>query len=236
MKLLSIGVDAKTVKGEKRGYLTGVMYLAPVSEAGIGNVCPMASNGCATACLFTAGRGRYNSVRQARINRTHLFFNDRPAFMEKLIGEIEALERKAKKLGMKPCVRLNGTSDIQWERIKYKGKTIFQHFPSMKFYDYTKIPARFSRGELPKNYNLTFSRSESNVEYVKQIIKNHVKVNVAVVFNKLPKTYLGRKVFDADQTDLRFLDPKGVIVGLKAKGKARHDKSGFVVDAERIAA
>ena len=232
--LISVDTNAKTVKGQKVGYMTGITYLAPFKEAGRGNVCPMASAGCAKACLFTAGRGRFDNVRNARINRTHFYFDKNAEFFAQLVKEISALVRKAKKNNMIPCVRLNGTSDLQWEHKKFthegERKTIFDVFPDVQFYDYTKIAKRVFSDKLPKNYDLTFSRSEENDETVLDVIRR-TNVNVAVVFKgDLPKTYKGREVIDADGSDLRFLDQKGVICGLKAKGDGKKDETGFVVE------
>jgi hypothetical protein len=229
--LLSVGADAKTVKGEDAMYITGILYLAPAREAGIGNMCPMASKGCATACLFTAGRGRFTNVKKARVDKTLLFHRNRELFMECLIYDIEQLIRRAAKAGMTPCVRLNGTSDVQWERQLVDGKCIMDWFPDVQFYDYTKIWTRFSRN-LPTNLHLTFSRSESNQDKVEWVIANHPHVNIAAVFaDTLPETWCGRPVISGDEDDVRFNDPKGVIVGLKAKGQAKNDTSGFVVQA-----
>lgn len=234
-RLLTIE-NAKTVKGEKLGYLTGILYLAPAFESvpfGGKDLCPFASKGCAAACLFTAGRGRFKEIREARIAKTLYYFKHRREFMEDLVLSIARVVRKAKRLGYLPVVRLNGTSDIAWESIKHEGRTIFEHFPNVQFMDYSKIPARakrFHAGNLPPNYHLTFSRSESNAETVADIVAN-TKTNVAVVFDSktLPATYLGREVINGDEHDLRFTDKQGVIVGLSAKGKAKKDGSGFVV-------
>ena len=149
--------------------------------------------------------------------------------MLSLIYDIESLVESCKRSGQIPAIRLNGTSDIIWEKQTFQGRTLFDLFPDVQFYDYTKIWTRFNR-TLPDNYHLTFSRSESNEDKVDWIIANHPKVNIAVVFaNKLPKKYKGRKVIDADQHDLRFLDKPGVICGLDAKGDGKKDTSGFVV-------
>ena len=160
MKLLSIDTNAKTSKNTEYGYLTGILYLAPYKLSGV-NLCPMAEKaGCVNGCLYTAGRGVFNNVQQARLNRSKLFNSDQNAFMRQLVDEIGELSRKAKKLGIKAAVRLNGTSDIQWEKIKFKwfnkDQTIFDIFPNVQFYDYTKIP---NRSNLPDNYDLTFSYS-----------------------------------------------------------------------------
>lgn len=234
MQLLTQG-DAKTSKGEAAGYLTGILYLAPFNLSGR-NVCPHASEGCAAACLFSAGMGAFANVQDARIAKTKAFFRDPKAFVETLAQDIEALKRKAARLGLSPCVRLNGTSDLPWENLGGQlGVCLMRRFPEIAFYDYTKNPARvraWLEGRMPANYSLTFSRSECNGETALELAK--AGANVAAVFatkkgSKLPKSWAGRPVIDGDVNDLRFLDPKGRIVGLRAKGKAKQDESGFVV-------
>lgn len=220
MKLLTVN-NRKTIKGQVLGYLTGILHLAPFNLSGR-NVCPFASMGCAKACLNTAGFGRYKNVQDARIDRTRLYWDNKAGFLALLSLEIRALERKAARDGMKLAIRLNGTSDISWEKTG-----IMEQFPAIQFYDYTKVPNRLIKSELPANYHLTFSRSESNGAIAELIAK--MGHNVAVVFKELPATYFGKKVISGDDTDLRFLDPKGVIIGLTAKGRAKWDKSGFVV-------
>lgn len=221
MKLLSISNDSKTSKGEKIGYLTGVMYFSPVNISGF-NVCPMASAGCKKACLYSAGRGRFNNVQTARINRTKYYFNDRAGFMLQLEKELKALIKKADKLELVPAVRLNGTSDI----LGNEYIELMRNYINVQFYDYTKVHNRFYK-DLPDNYYLTFSRSETNEEEALKIL--NLGFNVAVVFDQLPDTYKGFKVIDGDLSDVRFLDKKGVIVGLKAKGEAKKDTTGFTV-------
>lgn len=227
-KILGIDTNAKTVKGQKMGFLTGICYLAPSDESGVMNTCPNASAGCRAACLFSAGRGAMSNVRNPRIAKTVDFFENRVAWLARLEKEISALVRKAAKDGKTPCVRLNGTSDIAWEETGIMGL-----FPNVQFYDYTKNWKRamaFANGELPSNYHLTFSRSESNEKRVQEVLSAG-KVNVAVVFRKtLPSTFYGRPVVNGDESDLRFLDPAGVVVGLVDKGKAKKDSSGFVVE------
>jgi hypothetical protein len=218
------------------GYLTAIMYLAPADLSGW-NVCQFASLGCTGGCLNTAGRGRFDNVQQARINRTKLFFEDRQAFMDKLYLEIHAHVRKATRLGLKPAVRLNGTSDIPWERLAGADINIMGLFPNVQFYDYTKYPYHKRPSEsLPANYHLTFSRSETTSG--EDMATNlHNGRNVAVVFHPPQPTNVRRvlgltswaRVINGDAHDMRFLDPVGVIVGLKAKGRARKDTSGFVV-------
>jgi len=105
MKLLSIGHDAKTVKGESQAFITGIMYLAPARTSCVCNVCPWSTPGCRAACLNSAGRGRFAKTQAARIARTRLWHTDRVAFMTQLVREIEALVRKAARQNMTPCVR-----------------------------------------------------------------------------------------------------------------------------------
>lgn len=220
MKLLG-KANTKTMKGEKYGYLTYILHLAPFNLSGY-NVCPKASNGCASACLNTAGMGIFSNVQKARKEKTLWYFLRRASFFQQLIKDIESAERKAHKLGLKLCIRLNGTSDLPMLALK-----MAEMFPTIQFYDYTKIAKTFNR-KLPKNYHLTFSRSETNENEVLNILSKGF--NVAVVFaNKLPEKYLGYDVISGDDSDLRFLDAKNVIVGLTTKGKAKKDTSGFVV-------
>ena len=230
MNLLTLG-NTKTLKGESLGYLTGILHLSPATLSGVANVCPKASAGCKAACLNTAGRGGMfrkgettNAVQKARVRRTQMLFNERDAFMSLLVLDIRKLCKQAAKLNMVPAVRLNGTSDLRWE-VWPVGMfvNIFAMFPDVQFYDYTKIP---NRRDLPENYHLTFSLSESNdTEALAQLERG---VNVAVVFKTLPAMFMDRPVISGDTTDLRFLDPKNVIVGLTAKGRAKQDVSGFV--------
>lgn len=233
MKLLNSG-NNKTIKGEKKGFRTFGIHLAPSKLSGF-NTCHWASKGCSMACLNTAGRGIMKNVQEARINKTKFLFQDREAFMAQLHKEITAGVKKAQKNDKTPCVRLNLTSDIPWEakQFFFEGKSIFDHFPDVAFYDYTKGSIRmhkFLDGKMPKNYHLTFSRSEETSEdRMRRILGKGG--NVAVVFRgKLPKAWEGMQVVDGDDTDLRFLDPKGVIVGLVEKGLAKKDKTGFVVE------
>jgi hypothetical protein len=223
MKLLTIG-NTKTVKGEALGYMTFIMHLAPSTLSGY-NTCPMASAGCAAACLNTAGRGRFTAIQEARIRKTKWFFEDRESFMAQLVKDIQAAIRKADREQMIPVFRLNGTSDIRWETVPVAGfRNIMSMFPNVQFYDYTKLT---NRKNIPSNYHLTFSRSESNDAYVTTMMNRGF--NVAIVFDVLPETYNGVKVIDGTETDLRFLDDKNVIVGLIAKGKAKKDNSGFTI-------
>lgn len=214
--------NAKTVKGELLGWRTAILYLAPHKLSG-NNVCEAASPGCIASCLYSAGRGAMKYVQEARMRKTRAFFENKEAFIAQLHREIESEVKSAKAAGFSLCVRLNGTSDIRWEEYG-----IIQAFPDVQFYDYTKIIQRVLDSRL-ENYDLTFSLNENNEKYAYQALA--AGKNVAAVFPSLdfPKTYLGAKVISGDNHDLRFLDEKGCVVGLKAKGKARHDKMGFVL-------
>jgi hypothetical protein len=224
--LLSVDTNAKTVKGQKRGFMTGILYLAPDRISGLFNACPNASNGCRNLCLYYAGRGAFNSVQKARTAKTVFYVKDRESFLATLTENVASVIRKAKAKKMHPVIRLNGTSDIGWERY-----TVIQAFKTTRFYDYTKNYDRmmaFLDGKLPSNYSLTFSRSETNETQCLDVLSRGG--NVAVVFRKaLPTHWNGFPVINGDENDLRFLDPKGVVVGLTAKGKAKTDTSGFVV-------
>jgi hypothetical protein len=229
MKLLSIG-NPKILKGMKQGYMTYILHLAPADVSGY-NTCPKATAGCKTACLNTAGRGGMfkkgettNVIQQARIRKTKFFFEDRENFLATLKDDIRKAIKQSEKKGLIPVFRLNGTSDIAWE--KYG---VIQEFPNVQFYDYTKILGRKVNGLA--NYQLTFSAADGNDLDVRRAIKEGY--NVATVFGikksqPMPETYEGMPVFNGDDSDLRFLDPKGVVVGLYAKGKAKKDTSGFV--------
>jgi hypothetical protein len=222
----------KTKKSETVDWTGSILYLTPHKAGGHGNVCPFASNGCVKTCLFSAGRGVMAPVIKGRLRKTNFFFENKPLFFETMKKEIEALERKATKEGKRAFVRLNGTSDIRWENFKpYDGKNVFEQFPNVQFYDYTKdIKKALNAKNNIKNYHVTFSRSEKNENEVKLALENGI--NVAVVFGgkDYPKEFLGRPVIDGDKTDMRFLEGyQGAIVALYAKGKARYDDSGFVV-------
>ena len=236
MKLLTMGnSSAKLAKGQgEQGYITAVMYLKPASSSGLGvNLCPAASAGCKAGCLNTAGRGApwmvnaagINTVQTARQARTALYVNDRSAFMSQLVGEITAFQKKARKKGMLPAIRLNGTSDIDWT-------SVYIAFPDIQFYEYTKRPDMAMQISQLPNVSVTFSLSEVNERIAIRMLGKGI--NVAAVFGTkrgrgLPQEYLGAKVIDGDKTDNRFLDPiGGVVVGLRAKGKAIKDASGFV--------
>jgi hypothetical protein len=230
--------NPKTVKGMKKGFWTFILHLLPADLSGR-NVCANATPGCKAACLNTAGRGGIlkpgeitNSIQLARLRRTERWFDDRTAFIADLVRDIRKARAIAERHGFVPVFRLNGTSDIRWELASFEGrKLIGDVFADLQFYDYTKLTNR--RG-VPSNYHLTFSAADGNDADVLAAIAQGL--NVAVVFRDkatvaryVASGYAGRPVFVGDESDLRFTDPAG-ICALYAKGKARHDTSGFVRD------
>lgn len=235
MKLLSTA-NPKVLKGMSQGYNTYILHLSPANLSGY-ETCAKRTAGCTAACLNTAGHGGMfkkgettNMVQEARKRRTRLFFENRAEFFAILVREIQNAIKYSQKKGMIPVFRLNGTSDLAFEKYEVAdGKNIFQMFPDVQFYDYTKILGR-KVSHIP-NYHLTFSAADGNDKDVTKAIA--AGMNVATVFGvkksqPLPETYEGRSVFNGDESDLRFLDPKGVVVGLYAKGRAKKDTSGFV--------
>lgn len=238
--LLNSGGDAKTKKGVKLGWKTYIMYLSPFTDNSKGvNICSHASTGCAAACLVGSGRGGFStSVQKGRRNKTEFFLHNREAFFTKLYQELTSISKKHK--GEKIAIRLNGTSDLPFERFKIKdGKNLMELFPDLTFYDYTKNYLRFNR-ELPKNYSLVFSRSETNHEKSIEMLKRGI--SVAFVFDAPPKKFEGFNVVDGDETDLTFLQKKGVIIGLKyknltSKGSDNEEvyRSGFAIRTKKVA-
>lgn len=214
--------NTKTLKGEKRGWLTGILHLAPAFTSGVLDTCPKSTAGCRASCLNTAGRGAFNTVQAARARKTRLLYANRMLFLAELCKAVRRFQRKAEKRGMRLAIRPNGTSDLRW-----LGYEVARRFPDVQVYDYTKLPVPFHRAVVPKNYHLTFSLSENNTPEAERALAEGY--NVAVVFDTLPETFMGRKVVSGDETDLRFLDPSGVVIGLTAKGKAKKDATGFVV-------
>ena len=229
--LIGVGNNAKTVKGDGSEYVTAIMYLKPyktVYQGKVRNLCAMADTAkCHEPCLNEAGRGQMNVVQRGRERKTILYFSDRIGFMDSLINDLTVFSRRQRKHGIQPCARLDGTSDTGM------GAKIATQFPEIQFYDYTKVIKRAYQ-DRPSNYHITLSYSEADPDYAEQVLQavRDTGVNAAVVFrHKLPETFKGLPVVDGDKDDLRFLDPKGVIVGLIAKGKkAKADTSGFVID------
>jgi len=204
--------NTKIMKGRDKGYIIFGCHLLP------GKLCKRASSGCLKSCLNYSGMGAIKNVQFARARKTAFFWNDLFGFIDQLHSEIDKAVKKAKKLNLTPAFRLNLTSDIPWECYG-----VPQNWSNVQFFDYSKYHDR----HLPDNYHLTFSKSESNDKLAKQWLARGG--NVAVVFDNVPEEHWGYQVVNGDEDDLRFLDPDNVIVGLKAKGKAKKDKTGFVV-------
>jgi len=231
-KLLSTA-NPKIQKGTKLGYLSFILHLAPSTLSGR-NTCPKATPGCIASCLNTAGRGGMfkrgettNTIQKARIRKTRYFYEQRQDFMLDLKKDIEKAIKLAAKMNLIPVFRLNGTSDLSWEKYDMlPGLNVFECFPQVQFYDYTKVLGRKVKGIA--NYHLTFSKAENNDSDVAEALLQGM--SVVAVYDKVPAG-----VPSADETDLRFLDPKGVMLGLKAKGKAKKDYSGFVIRLTEVA-
>ena len=225
--------NTKIQKNLLQGYLTTGIHFAPAKVSGF-DVCSHSSAGCREACLNWAGRGQQNKVQKARVEKTTRFLKNIKVELQLLCKEVEKHIKKAKKQGLIPCFRFNLTSDIPFEKLKLpNGNNLFQQFPDVQFYDYTKNASRMNLN-IP-NYHLTFSRSEEHLNQLQALQLMKQGKNVAVVFSTkkghaLPESWQGLQVIDGDVDDLRILDPKGCIVGLRAKGsKGKADKTGFVV-------
>jgi hypothetical protein len=241
MKLLTLET-AKTAKTEKLGILTGVLFLSPHKESGCMNTCPYA-DGCQTTCLNTSGRLKFDGAKAARVRRTTWFKNDRPGFLTALRADIEALIRKAVRENKDPAVRLNGLSDLRWEKID---PDLFNDFPEVMFYDYTKDRTRYleylgaiNSGDMVDanpdwqwfaNYHLTFSAGSNTTDgEILEILEQGG--TVAMVFHDIPKFYnCGTTcvLIDGDTHDARWKDPPSVIIGLKAKGAAKKSTGQFI--------
>lgn len=242
MKLHLLTVDSpKTRKGESLGILTGILYMAPSDESGF-NVCPMAlkrddvadgvRSACSRSCLTFAGKGNMPAVRAARVRRTRLYFEDRHAFEWQVWADIVALQARVVREGWSGLViRLDGTSDLGL------AAHFAPSFPSVQFVDYTKVikraRAQYDDPTHPTNWHITFSASETTSDnLLRGLLDNGVNVSVVFAGKTLPFQHIGWPVIDGDVTDLRHLDPRGVIVGLRMKGvsnafKAAGAASGF---------
>ena len=248
----------KAVKALAYGYLNAIHYMAPSDLSGV-NLCPKATPICKWLCLgWNSGQASMvkdlehdtNSVRQSRIDKAKRFMADRQAYMRDVALSIAAAWRKAGLMGLKLCVRMNGSTDIAWEGIGIevgavlaaqlarillrtvtpgRYRNLMGLFSDIQFIDYTKVASRLQRA-LPVNYHLTLSRTEDNDAEVCAAIRRGQ--NVAVVFEQMPDAWHGMPVIDGTKHDLRHLDPRGVIVGLTPLGsRAKRDASGFVVRA-----
>ena len=237
-----VNVSAKIIKNMKvSNNITYSIYLAPAMVSGY-NVCPNSTPECRLGCLATSGRAGMDilsgkgMVERARIKKTKLFHEHNDFFMDWLYAELRLAKAKAERNGFNFSVRLNATSDIDWQNVKRDNKNVFDVFPDVNFYDYTKNPTKFF--DKPENYHLTFSYSGHNVKMCEKLLNRGF--NIATVFNvkresDLPKTFMGYDVINGDLTDFRPNDEKGIIVGLKWKqiaNKENNDKiknSIFVV-------
>jgi hypothetical protein len=232
INLLSQGnTNSKTAKNSLK---TFILYLSPynLNSKGI-NICPKASKGCAAACLYSAGRGAFSNVQKARQNKTEYYLRNKQGFILNLSNQIMKEYSKAKKGNYKIAFRLNGTSDIDFIYLlnKYANLDIATLKDFAVFYDYTKILGKAKKYINHPNYTVTFSRAEDNNEDADEAIK--LGINVAAVFSgDLPQRYKGAKVLDGDASDLVMIYNKGIVLGLKAKGKAKKDNSGFVINTE----
>lgn len=227
-KLLAVNSDAKTVRGLDKGFLTGILYLSAADTLGFVNLCTRAG-ACKAGCLVSAGRGAFDSVWDGRARKTLLLVNDRAEFLRRLRADIFTLIRDATAQGKIPCLRLNGTSDLPWLALQMS-----HEFPEMQFYDYSKLQHPWTR--VRANYHITQSFDPVTVPWSECKDALDHGINVAVVFRTpkgkpLPQSWNGIRVVDGDLSDLRFLDDRGVIVGVRAKGKAKQDTTGFVVCA-----
>jgi hypothetical protein len=168
-----------------------------------------------------------NVIQRARIRKTQYFFNNRAEFMADLANDIKKAIRFAERKGLTPVFRLNGTSDLSWEKYTVvEGFNIFELFPQVQFYDYTKVLGR--KVKHLENYHLTFSKADGNDADVAEALLQGM--SVVAVYDRIPAG-----VPSADETDLRFLDPRGIMLGLKAKGRAKKDYSGFVIRLTEVA-
>jgi hypothetical protein len=248
-KLFNVDNNAKTIKGQKYGFKTLVLYMAPYKLSGV-NLCSMADIAqCHKACLNTAGNPVYAEMkRKGRLNKALYYLNARDQFINQLVREIILNQSKAKAEGFEILVRLNGTTDIRWENESFnldaknakvlgvqqkQYKNLMELFSNVQFYDYTKIA---NRKDIPANYDLTFSYS-GVIQYQKYVNKAiEAGMRIAVVFRdkkRIPSSFLGMQCVDGDNSDIRHLDDQGVVVALYAKGDAKKDNTGFVVDNAR---
>lgn len=243
--LLGVNSSSKIQKNEKKGYLTGVLYLAAADNVGV-SICPKATEGCAKACLFNTGRNSMKSKgekisrsNKSQFLKTVLFFANRPFFMDWIFDEVTAIVRKAERENKIPAIRLNGTSDITIDNFKNtKGEFILDVFSNVQFYDYTKVPRQLKFATYP-NYDVTFSfGGMQNIFEVFEQVKRGTRISVPFVKvnGKFPETFLGLPVIDGDETDLTFLAPENAIYGLKVKlpiGKKLDESNDFFITPER---
>ena len=249
MALLTVG-NPKVAKGRAKGYAVAVLHLAPHTLGGR-NVCPAATPGCIASCLNLAGRGglapgaalthaevatgaRTNPIQAARMRRTALLWGDRPAFAAALLSDATRFAAWARANGWQPVLRLNGTSDLDFDAVLPGVVAALRDLGVIR-YDYTKVRNRMKRAA--PDYSLTFSLAEGNDAQAADWLRAGGRAAAVLRVRKgqpLPATLTldgqAFPVVDGDVDDLRFLDPEGVVVGLRAKGPAKRDRSGFVRD------
>jgi hypothetical protein len=240
-----LSLSAKIIKGEKYGYLTGVCYMVPAFSFKGGNTCSHHKLGdCSGPCLVNSGHMALKEAAEARKDRLMLFLKNPALFFEILSRELVLLAKRARKRRLKRAGRMNGTTDLDWSRIQFDGKTIFEHFPKIDWYDYTKNP------KLAENYHaagvsITFSWYKK-ADTVKALELLDRGVNIAIAYKDQIPEYQeigGRKIptIDGDAHDLCFKDPRGVIRALKykfatmaknsAEINARALESGFIIQS-----
>ena len=226
--LLSKGTtNYKTAKNEIK---TFILYMAPYTQNSFGkNLCPKATEGCAKACLFSAGRGAFNSVKNSRIAKADYFISDKFNFLNQLADEITKEYKKAQKNDYKVAFRLNGTTDIDFIKLLRTnvGLDVETLKDSAVFYDYTKVLGYIKNNYSKENVFYTFSRSGENDGEIKEALK--LGANVSIVFNETPKTWEGFDIIDGDKADDLMINLRGQLIGLRAKGKAKKDTSNFVI-------
>lgn len=226
-KLLADGkTNTKMAKNKTQTY---GLSLIPHSLNSKENLCKFSTKECRNVCLNMTGRAGFNSVQQARLNKTNFFVEHKDLFINKLYGELETIEKK----GVKSLVRLNVVSDVDWQTEFAKRQYDLNKFKNIIFYAYTKNPFQIEANN-SKNHHFTFSYSGGNWNWCEKFLKEK-RANVAVVFkNQIPKKYKNFTVILGDESDERVLDKKGVIVGLKFKRprgvKFDLNNSKFVVE------
>jgi hypothetical protein len=235
-ELLTTG-NPKILKGMKKGYLTALLHVSPSTMNDTHeDLCSFATPACRLGCLNTAGRGYFDKkVKKARRRKANQFVKNRKLFVSQLMQEIAYYNRQATRKDLIVCIRLNGTADINFYEILVNGLHIFDTFPDIQFYDYTKSPVIAWESLTQKNHHITFSHSGENGDTC-DIVKS--LFNIAVPFSlkkgeKLPEDFYGLEVIDGDINDLRFKDKKNKVVGLRVKGiKQAKQVNQFIIQIE----
>lgn len=223
------------------GYRSAILYLAPSDVAGVGNMCTHSSHGCRSACLYRAGLAAvYRTIPASRIARTRALVSDPVSFMARLVREVAAHERAAHRAGLVPTLRLNGTTDLPWHRFEcvrdgVRYPSIYRAFPSVRWYEYTKVP-NYVHAMADHGVAATFSLSEDNDVHASAVLAAggnvaavvrggyaalpHANANASADHASAGREWSGYPAISGDAHDLRFLDPRGVVVVLTPKGAA----------------